>query len=79
MKKRFEKWSFCQSAFRWSEDDPDLDWHHAVETRANSRLIAMHCADVIGRDGGNYAHTTFFVLEGNSFRKIADLTGERVF
>jgi hypothetical protein len=77
MKKRWEKWSFCESAFQWSEDQSD--WGHDIEIRADSSLMILHCADAGKSDGGTYAQTFFFTLENGKFRKIADHVGERVF
>lgn len=65
-----EKWVVCYSAF---------GEHEAVETRRDSRLLIVRCADVIKKDGGSYEHTFYFVFERNRFRKLGDEVGERVF
>ena len=69
--KREQKWVVCYSAFGEHEKE--------VETRRDSRLLIVRCADVIGKDGSNYEHTFYFVLENNEFRKLGDTVGERVF
>jgi hypothetical protein len=77
LKDRWEKWSFCQSAWRWSEDESDLG--HDIETRPDSSLMILHCADVTKADEGMYPHTLYFVLDKGKFRKIEDRVGtERV-
>jgi len=73
MKDRWETWSFCQSAWRWSDDESDLG--NDIETRPDSRLIILHCADAYKADG-LYAHTFYFVFENRRFRRIADRIGD---
>jgi hypothetical protein len=62
-------WNICQSAFRPS----------GIESRVDSRLLVIRCADVIGRDDGNYLHTSYFALENGTFAKIDERSGPRVF
>jgi hypothetical protein len=62
-------WVFCNSAFGDS----------GIKTHLESRLLVLRCADAIGRDGGNYLHTRYFVLDEGTFKKIAETTGTRVF
>jgi hypothetical protein len=75
LENRWEKWSFCGSAWNWSEYESARD----IETRADSGLIILHCADVSKADGGMYPHTFYFVFGKGKFRKIVDQVGtERV-
>jgi hypothetical protein len=65
-----EYWRLCDSAFQPS----------GIESRANSRLLIIRCANIIGKDGGTYLRTSYFVLENESFKKIGEVKGEeRVF
>lgn len=65
-----EKRMVCYSAFGGRK---------TVETRRDSRMLIVRCADVIGKDGGNFEHTFYFVFEKNRFRKLGDKVGDRVF
>ena len=72
----WDKWIFCTSVFRAG----DLATKKEVETRADSRLLIIRCADADGPDrGGSYDHTSYFAFEDNTFRKVAESTGSRVF
>lgn len=60
----------CYSAFQPS----------GIESRANSRLLIVRCADVIGKDGGSYLRSSYFVYENHSFKKVFEEIGkDRVF
>jgi len=68
--KGWEYWMVCHSAFQPS----------GIESRADSRLLIVRCADVIGKEGGSHMRTSYFVYENESFKKISEETGkERVF
>ncbi len=69
----WEKWMFCVSLFG------DSAIAKAVKTRVDSRLLIIRCADATGRDDGSYEHTSYFAFEDNTFRKVAESTGIRVF
>jgi len=65
-----EYWMLCFSAFQPS----------GIESRPNSRLLEIRCANITGKDGGAYLRTSYFVFENDSFRKIGEVKGkERVF
>jgi len=65
-----EYWMLCFSAFQPS----------GVESRADSRLLVIRCANIIGKEGGSYLRTSYFVFENDSFKKIGEVKGEeRVF
>jgi hypothetical protein len=65
-----EYWMLCYSAFVPS----------GIESRADSHLLIVRCADIIGRDGGSHVRASYFVFENESFQKIAEQIGtERVF
>jgi len=63
-------WDICYSAFQPS----------GVEHRANSKLLVVRCADVVGSDGGSYIRTSYYVYDNGSFEKLRSTVGrERVF
>jgi hypothetical protein len=65
-----EYWMLCFSAFLPS----------GIESHADSRLLIIRCANIIGKDGGSYLRTSYFVFENDSFKKIGEVKGEeRVF
>lgn len=69
-RKSWEHWMVCYSAFQPS----------GIESRANSRLLIVRCADVIGKDGGSYLRSSYFVYENHSFKKVFEEIGkDRVF
>ena len=67
--KGWKYWMLCYSAFQPS----------GVESRAESRLLVIRCANIMGKDGGSYLRTSYFVFENDSFKKIREVKGDRVF
>jgi hypothetical protein len=68
--KGLDYWMVCYSAFQPS----------GIESRADSRLLVIRCANIVGTDGGSYLRTSYFVFENDSFKKVGEVKGEeRVF
>jgi hypothetical protein len=57
------------------------NFEDAAQTRPDSCLLIVNCADADGADeGGTYLHTAYYVFAKGRFRKIADQVGtERVY
>ena len=70
LKRGWEYRMMCYSAFQPS----------GIESRADSRLLIIRCANAQGSDGGAHLCTFYFVFENGSFKKIAEnVDRERVF
>jgi hypothetical protein len=67
--KDWECWMVCSSAFHPS----------GIETRTDSRLLIICCANIAGKEGGSYLRTSYFVFENDSFKKIDEIKEARVF
>ena len=67
--KGSEYWRLCDSAFQPS----------GIESRAESRLLIIRCADISVKNDGAHLRTSYFVFENDSFKKISEVKGERVF
>jgi len=67
--KRWEYWMVCNSAFQPS----------GIESHADSRLLVIRCADISVKNDGAHLRTSYFVFENDSFKKISEVKGERVF
>lgn len=62
-----EKWLVCYSAFPVGD---------TIQTRRDSRLLVIQCADVFDRGNGDCEHKFHFVFEKNRFRKVGDEVGD---
>jgi len=67
--KGLEYWRLCDSAFQPS----------GIENSVDSRLLVIRCADISVKNGGAHLRTSYFVFENDSFKKIREVKGERVF
>ncbi|SRR5713101_262049 len=68
--KGLDYWMLCYPAFQPS----------GIESRADSRLLIIRCANIVRKDGGSHLRTSYFVFENDSFTKIGEVKGEgRVF
>ena len=67
--KRLEYWRLCDAAFQPS----------GIESRFDSRLLVIRCADISVKNDGAHLRTSYFVFENDSFKKIHEVRGERVF
>jgi len=56
------------------------EYDEVAQTRPDSNLLILNCADSYGKDEGTYLHTSYYLFQNGRFRKIADHVGdERVF